>query len=88
MAHGPHHLFSSDSFLGLAVDEPFLDKTVVQNTNLGIILVNRTKVRRTFPPDIPRTRRFTGDTFVATAMILRQLLLVATQKVRNPRKCT
>ena len=49
MAYGPNHLFSSYSLLGLAVTEPFRAKTVVQNTNLGIILVNRTKVRRTCP---------------------------------------
>jgi hypothetical protein len=35
----------SYSLLGLAVSGPFMAKTAVQNTNLGIILVNRTKVR-------------------------------------------
>jgi hypothetical protein len=42
VAYGPKHLFSSYSLLGLAVTEPFLAKTVVQNTNLGTkpLLIN------------------------------------------------
>ena len=38
MAYGPEHLFSSYSLLDLAVTEPFLAKTIVQNSNLGIII--------------------------------------------------
>jgi hypothetical protein len=34
VAYGPQHLFKSCSLLGLAVTEPFLAKTAVQNTNL------------------------------------------------------
>jgi hypothetical protein len=35
--YGPQHVFSSYSLLGLAVTEPCLAKTAVQNNNLGII---------------------------------------------------
>ena len=44
VAYGTQHLFSSYSLLGLAVAGPFMSKTAVQNTNLGIIWENRSKV--------------------------------------------
>jgi hypothetical protein len=37
VAYGAQHLFSSYSLSGLAVTGPFMAKTAVQNTNLGII---------------------------------------------------
>ena len=54
-AYGPQHLFSSHSLLGLVVTGPFLAKTAVQNTNLGIISVNTAVVLK-FAGHIRRIR--------------------------------